>query len=134
MAKISSVKVDKKKEEEGVWMDWLLDMEVKVARMGNTAYRKALVELSGPEMDAVMAGAVDSDVREKVQKQAAAKSLITGWRGFEDDEGKPIPFSHNKAVELFLDPGFEHLYQFVLVMSNNVELFFANREERAEKN
>ena len=80
------------------------DLEITVLGSDSDAYRAASVELQRKV----------KDVEKPTEDQATAwgaeliASIVTGWKGITSD-GEPVPFSPEKAAELFSDTGFDWL-------------------------
>lgn len=132
--KLNAVRLDAVKAVEGVWFDYIGNIRLKIARIGNPNYRKAATELRSPDLDVLQMSDTKSNAFDQVQRKITARSLITDWQNLEDDAGQTIPFSVEKAEEILSDPELSHIYDFVMVKSNDLEAFFRNREEQSGKN
>jgi len=69
-----------------------------------------------------------------VQKEAASQTILLDWKGVEDDEGKPIPYSSDTALEWFRDKELWRLWNFVFMQSLEEENFRKEQVREAEKN
>ena len=119
--KFSNFVMDPSKETQGVWVEAGAGLRLKIARATNRAYRDELVKLTKPHAAAIRTNSLNIELAEKLTREAAAKHIIHGWENLEDDNGNLIPFSHEKAAELFeKSPDFLKL---VLEYSNDAELF-----------
>ena len=95
---------DKTLEKEGIVLDYG-DFKIKVARAGgsNAAFQKALTSKIRPYKRQLDAGTIPDDVAEKLFLEVYAESVVLGWEGVTDEDGKPLPFSKENAVKLFSD-------------------------------
>jgi hypothetical protein len=59
----------------------------------------------------------DAEVAE-IQLQAHAATVLVGWRGLQDDNGNPLPYSRERALELLR--GNYRFYRWVQVSANNM--------------
>jgi len=100
----SIFRTDKSLEKEGIILDYG-DFKIKVARAGgaNAAFQKALTAKVRPYKRQLDAGTIPDDVAEKLFLDVYAESVVLGWEGVTDENGKPLPFSKENAVKLFTD-------------------------------
>lgn len=68
-------------------------------------------------------GRLDDD--QELEDQDAAREIMVGWDGVEDDDGKPIPFSEKAAKELLEIP---------TVAGQIVKAWFGSLAEAKRKN
>lgn len=100
----SVFRTDKTLEKEGIVLDYG-DFKIKVARAGgaNAAFQKALAAKVRPYKRQLDAGTIPDDVAEKLFLDVYAESVVLGWEGVTDENGKPLPYSKENAVKLFSD-------------------------------
>lgn len=100
----SVFRTDKALEKEGIVLDYG-DFKIKVARAGgsNTAFQKALTAKVRPYKRQLDAGTIPDDVAERLFLDVYAESVVLGWEGVTDENGKPLPYSKENAVKLFTD-------------------------------
>jgi len=134
VARIDAVRADLDKESKGVWVPYELGIELKVARLGNPGYQESLVKLTDARKALMGSIELSQDQRMDVQKEAVARTVLMDWRGIEDDQGNPVPFSPDKALEWFRDPELWRLYTFVLMVGLEEERFRKTVLEAAAKN
>lgn len=110
-------------EREGVWIDYGT-FRVKVAYAGgaNRRYNKRMEELTRPHRRAILNDAFPKEQQALLVKQAVAETVVLGWEGVED-EGTPVPFSPEAALELFKK--YEKFFEEVLQQAQS----FANYRE-----
>lgn len=98
--RLSAFKTDQEKETSGVWFPIGAGLEVLVARMRNRRYRDRMRELMRPHLQRVRRGSLDLDVVAKLNLQAVAETVLLDWKNLEDDDGKTISYSKEKALEV----------------------------------
>jgi len=114
MPKLSSVRTNVEKAEKGVWTEYE-GIRLLVARYNNAAHKRAIAEGSKPHLERIRAG--DSDLNLTIQREAMAGTVLLGWDKLEDDDGKPIPFSQEKALEILKDPRLADLHEHVMAQA-----------------
>ena len=129
MAKISEIMSDMDKVENGVWEKYSAGIELLIANINNTKYRKARSRLLKPHMRRLKF--ISADEILDLIKPAAAKHLLIGWKNIEDEKGNPIPYSPEKALEFFNDPKLVDLYNFVLEIAGENTAFAQELKEEA---
>ena len=136
MAKLNLVKTDPDKEK-GVWVPYELDIELKIARVGNAKFDELVRRLAEPTLKEQRAKAkkmAEDPLGDEIIMKAAAKHLLVDWKHIEDEEGKPIKYSAAKALELFQDPGLRDLYKFVMATSGESERYRMELDEESAGN
>lgn len=106
--KLSGLKVNVVALEQGAWVDDIPDMDglrLKVRGINNKDWRK----LSDRLYDQVprqrkIRGRVNSDDRDRIATACLLETGLMDWGGLDDDEGKSIPYSKEKAENLLTDP------------------------------
>lgn len=97
--KLSAFKTNTTLESNGVWVDIGDGAQVRVARFGNAAYKKALDTLLKPHRNALRAGIASDDVTTDAVRRAMSRHILLDWRGITDDAGQPIAFSQEAAYD-----------------------------------
>ena len=131
--KISNLIVDKKACSDGVWVNWIQGVKLKIARFYNPKHVALSKELSRPYRDAMNNGG--EIPREKIEEMATeclAKTILLDWKGMEDDDGIEVPFSQDKALELLTM--IPDMADFVSAMANSANNFRQSALENASKN
>ena len=116
----SKYEADETKENEGVWMPFDGPFEVLVARMNNQRFQEFFLK-----------DGVDTEAPETM-RQAAAETILLGWRGSLDDEGKEVPYSVEEALKRFNRSS--EFYNRVIVMSNRRENYQFDKLQEAAGN
>lgn len=101
-------KTDTKSELEGVWTDYEdglgNSLKILVARSdGNPHYESTLTRLMAPHKKKMERGkSIENSVAKKIMTQVLAKEILLNWDDsvLLDDEGKPVKYSVDNAIEL----------------------------------
>ena len=131
MAKLSQLKTDKKKEIEGVLIDYDLDVKLLVASVNNPKYKEHRTELLRPYMQAIRSGKDDVDVVEHI-KPAIARHLLIGWQNITDDKGRTIEYSEKAALELLNE--LPDMVNLILAAASNKDQYRLQVQKESEKN
>ena len=137
MGKLSQFRIDVDKSVDGIWRKFGSDIEVKIARWNNPAFKNYLAELRAPYLNQLRRRTDDKELERTIDdldKKAAARFVIRDWKNMEDDGGKAIAYTPEKAFEFISDPAYEYFYNYVFNVSNNIDLFFEEQKEDAVKN
>jgi hypothetical protein len=126
--KISAFKQDDKKVSEGVWVEAGEGLRLLIASFNSAAYAKEIKRIGKPYRTQIRSGRIANDVLVDLTKQAASRFVLLDWENLtEDDEVTEIPFTPEKALELFNDcPQF---WQLVHDCANDAALFAIDEEE-----
>jgi len=130
--RFSELKSDKQAEIDGVWTDYAPGFRVKIARMNNPEFEKALRRIRRPYLRRMRRGEISEDVAEMIMRQAVAETILLGWEGLVDDDDKPIIYSKEKALELLSES--REFFNEVFDMSRDAAIFREELQEEAEKN
>lgn len=131
--KLSRLKPDLSKAENGIWINVGEGLRIKVASMSNKAYVKTLKASMKPYRSQIRSGRIRDEVVEGVVKACMARTVLLAWEGLtEDDEETEIPYSTDKALELLTD--FPEFFQIVHDAASDHALFVADEDEDSEKN
>lgn len=106
--KLSDMKVDVAKVEQGGWVDNIPELEglrLKVRGSGNKDYRK----LMGRLVDATprkqrFGGRLDPVAQDRITSICLRDACLLDWEGLEDEDGKPLPYSKEAADKFLTDP------------------------------
>src|SRR3954466_8769898 len=110
--KINSAKVNNAAIQslDGEWqgdLPELGDIAVLVRGLNNKQYRllfEAKVRALPPGKR--KNGAVDPLERDRITGESMLEHVLLGWRGVEDDNGQPIPYSKDQARIYLTDPDY----------------------------
>lgn len=98
-------KTDSDKEQVGIVVDFGEAGKFTIARAGgsNTAYEKALAKATKPYRRIIQAETIDPAMTEKLVAQVFVDTVLKGWEGVTDQDGKVFPFNRVNALKLFTD-------------------------------
>jgi len=130
MADIKSLALGKE-QTEGRWVPYVEDIEFLIARWNNPAHRSKQHKLSKPHLRQIRKQ--NTKVGEQVARKAMVGTVLLDWKNIEDN-GEPIPFSVEKALEYMTDPAYEHLYTFILGEAMDDEAYMADVIEESAGN
>jgi hypothetical protein len=105
--KLSEMRVNSAAIEGGRWVALVAfpGVEVKVRGMKGKGYRRELQRLvSELPMQDKLKLSEDPDISDRLDIQMMSSYLLLDWRGIEDDNGEPVPFSAEKAKETLSNP------------------------------
>lgn len=134
MANIERIKTDVLKETDGVWVDYVLGIRLKIARARNSKYREVLRDLMEPVQREVRDDTIKLEDLAKFLIKARAKTILLDWENIDTPDGTPIPYSSEQAEKFFSDPELKDFYEFVVTISENAADFKKEITEKSVKN
>lgn len=100
--KFSTFATDLNLEETGVWVDLGEGTQLKLARIGNPAYKKMMRDKLKPyRTQSARAGISDGKWNE-LNCEVLSQTVLLDWKGWEDDKGKNIPYSKKNAYDMLI--------------------------------
>lgn len=123
---------NEKLELEGVWVDMGEGGSIKIARAGNPENKRLLKRLIAPHKQALRADNLPVDVLEKLTIEAMSRTILLDWKGIDDSEGKPLPYSQEEAVRQLTK--FKDFRDYVAAISADMKVFQDTSTEVAAKN
>lgn len=88
---------DEKLEAEGKWFPLSKTAKIRVARSGNPKY-VALLRAKMKEAQLDLSSGDEADqLAEEVLIDVMSQTILTGWEGITDKDGKAVPFSAEAA-------------------------------------
>jgi hypothetical protein len=133
MADLSALAVDVAKQEDGAWVEYRFGVRLKVRSMSAESVHAAFAEERRAVAQGIRAGTIADGSHVDILMKVAAFVLLADWAELELD-GQPLPFSHEKAHELFLDPRYRHIGDFVIATASSWETFRAASLEASKGN
>lgn len=122
--KLSEMKVDPQKIEQGDWVDDIQEMaglRLKVRGAGNADWRKLQSRLlSAVPRNRRVGGNLDPAEQDRIMSILLRDACLLDWDGLEDDEGKPLPYSKEQAAKLLTDPQYAKFRDAVIWAANVV--------------
>ncbi len=132
MAKITEIKSDMDKVENGQWFNYALGIQLLIANIHNSKYRKMRSKLLKPHQRRLKSMSGDEVL--EILKPTVAKHLLIGWKNIEDELGQEIPYSSEKALEFFNDPSLIDLFTFVIDTAGENASYAIEQQEEEVKN
>jgi hypothetical protein len=126
MADLGKVRINVDLSTEGVWLPYIEDIELRIARNGNPRYEECVQRLvqNNPDLTRAESEVVD---------RAMAETVLLDWKNVQVN-GEDIPYSVEKAYEFLSDPELRDFRSFVMVQSTTCKQFLKKTQEDAEKN
>lgn len=129
----SRYKTDEDAELNGTWVDLGDGAQVKVARFGNAKHREIIAKLQKPYAGTLKAGLeIPEEAKMKMAVESIATSILLDWRGIEDENGSPLPYSLDNARKLLND--LKDFRDTVTYLAMQQETFRQTALEQAAKN
>lgn len=113
--------VDKEAAEKGKWFPLADEGQVRVARLGNAAFKAEVLRLKKPHTHALRHGGGQAivDLLNDITCKAMARTILVDWANIKMD-GVDIPYSQEKAYELLRDyPDFQETISVLAVERDN---------------
>lgn len=103
-------KTDESLEKEGIVLNYGQNskgenIDIKIARAGghNTRFAKTAEQVLKPYRRQIANETADRKSMEEAMRVIYARSVVIGWSGVEDEDGKPMVFTEENCVKLFTD-------------------------------
>lgn len=131
--KLSEIRVDSKRVEAGEWIKDIPDMgdlELLVRGIGNSDYQAMQTKLymATPRAERT-GGRLDNKAASRIQAQCLAATVLLDWKGVTDEQGEPVPFAKETALNLLKNPDYVAFRDGVVWAAGQVG---ANRVEAIE--
>lgn len=134
MANIESIKTSIDKENDGVWVDFSMGIQLKIARARNPKYQELLRTLIDPKRVEIREDKISIEGFNDILFQVRAKTVLLDWKNIEDNDGKAILYSPEKALEFLKNPELKDFHTFVVAISENADQYKKDLIEASEKN
>lgn len=127
---------DSKKSEEGVWIEYQdTDIRFRIARFNNPKYREMIAKLGTPHrMKLRHSKKNDIKLMDEITLKAACHTILLDWDGVDIGEEKDVPYSPERAIELFSRPELRHIYDFIIEVATDEDIYLQESIEDAEGN
>jgi hypothetical protein len=119
--KVSSIKRDLAKEDEGEWIsipEWA-GVRFKVRSIASRDYQIAR-EMLLQKLGRQMGRSPTTPEMEPALGKLVARHLLRGWEGIAGDDESPVEYSPAQAIEYLCDPSMRELEQQVIWASTRV--------------
>ena len=106
--KLSDLKVDAAKVEQGAWVENIPDMgdlRLKVRGINNADWRRiqTMMIQSVPRSKRVN-GRIVADEQDRIMSICLQSAGLLDWENLQGDDGAPVAYSKEKAAELLTKP------------------------------
>ncbi len=129
----NNFKTNVNKETDGVWSELAKGTRIKVARMNNAKYKKSLRKLMAPHKIAIRRNTMPDAVAETLLNRCIAETILLDWEGFQHD-GEDVTYSAEKAFEILEDKELKDFRDYVVEVSEDLDLYKVEEDEEAIKN
>lgn len=102
MPRLQNFGADKDLENNGNWIDIGGGQSLLIARLGNVAYTDELQRLMKPHLKELRRNEIPKQMM-GLQKKAIAKTILLGWKGLKEVDGKTVEYSQDMALECLND-------------------------------
>ena len=105
--KLSEIAVNIDAIETGRWVSvarFMPGVRLKVRGLENTDYRRLREKLVSSIPRAERIKGVDTLAMEAISGRLLAETVLVGWDGIEGDDGAPLAYSKDRALQIISDP------------------------------
>lgn len=128
---IGALRTDTALEEEGVWRDIGDGARLKIARLGNPAYKAEWEKRSKPYKRQIRNDSLPTEKANELLYQCLARAVLLDWDGLDED-GQPVPYSRENAVRLLRE--IRDFRDLVVSLADDAEAYRREAIEDAEGN
>lgn len=97
-------------EKEGIWINYGENsagkpIRIRVARSGgsNMKYAKCMERLARPYRRQIQNETIEPEVLEDLLQKVYAETVVLGWEGVEDEQGREMAFTQENCLKLLKD-------------------------------
>ena len=130
---------DPQAEKEGVRFEIGVNSQgetiaFQIARAGgqNVRYAKSIEAKTKPYRMQIQAGTIDPEIAARLMREVFAESVVIGWEGVEDENGRLLTYSPEAAATLFEQ--LPELYALLQEQAQNVALYRKEVLDNVAKN
>lgn len=122
-------------ENEGVWVEILTGVQVKLCAIGNTEYKRAMAKLSAPYKSQIRNDKLPKEIEEDLVIKAIARTVLVDWDGVQDPTtNEVLPYSYENCYNLLKDPRLIDFRNLIMGLATERETYRLQEIEDAEKN
>lgn len=121
--KLSDRKIDLKRREDGAWVKDIpefLDLELKIRGAGNRDWARMEQKLIAAVPRQRRANGLEPEDRLRIWGILIRDTALLDWRGIENGDGTPEPYSKEAANKYLTDPTYEPFIHACLYAANTV--------------
>lgn len=116
--KLSDLASDPVATEQGEWVDTIPemgDLRLKVRGVGNADWRRIQTKLIDAVPRSKRAGArIDPEEIDRITTVCLHQACLLDWQNLSGDDGKPLPYSRDLALELLSKPEYRKFREAVV--------------------
>jgi hypothetical protein len=127
--KFSNFATDLDLEEKGVWVDLGEGTRLKLARIGNPAYKKLMREKLKPYRTQSARAGISDQKWSEINCDVLSKTVLLDWEGWEDDKDKPVKYSQKHAYDMLM--GLKDFRAMVVELADQQATFAMEVQEEA---
>ena len=122
--KIGELKIDPAKQEQGAWVKDIPEMgevQLLVRGLACSEFRKLQTQLieQVPRSKRIK-GKLDPDEQDRIMDVCLHRTILLGWKGFQNDDGSELPYSRELALTFLTDPAYRKIREAVLWAASSV--------------
>lgn len=142
MPSLKQIRLDVDAMDQGVWSTFYTDpktkksIQVKIISSSSVAFSRCISKMTKARAQDIkrLGGNLPAEEIENIQREAIGSVLIADWSGIEEDDGTPIPFSREKAIEFMTDRTYTEFYEWVSNVAADRERYRQETVINASKN
>lgn len=130
---------DPQAEKEGVRFEIGVNSQgetiaFQIARAGgqNIRFAKSMESKTKPYKTQIQTNTIDPETAARLMREVFAESVVIGWEGVEDEDGKLLTYSPEAAATLFEQ--LPELYALLQEQAQNVALYRKDALDNVAKN
>jgi len=134
MSLYKKFKADENCETEGIILDYGDGERIRIARAGgsNKRFQKKLAKVGRQYKNQIRLEMMEEELAREVFIEVYAETVVLGWEGIKDKDGKPLKFTVKNCIQLFTD--LPELFRDVQDQAQNFSLFRSELDEADAKN
>ena len=125
---IGFMQTDLDVEDNGFWHDFG-DARVRIARIGNRKYKKAMADKLP---DHIASKFTEAD-REKILGEILGTTILVSWEGLQEN-GEDLPYTEANAIRLMSDPSYRDFREAVIKLAGHSAFYRKEYTEELIKN
>lgn len=102
--------IDLQRREEGAWVSDIpefMDLELKIRGAGNKDWARMEQKLIAAVPRQRRTNGLEPEDRLRINGQLILHTALLDWRGIENGNGEPLPYSKEQASKYLTDPRYE---------------------------
>jgi hypothetical protein len=92
--------VDEKAAHDGKWLMTKQGLDVKVAKLGNPAFKAEVNRLQKPHLVRLRSNMDNTDLIDKITVEAMSKTILLDWKA--ESSGEPVPYTPELGLQYML--------------------------------